>query len=130
MPAPDVCTVAVVDRRSTSASPPDGVDRRRGDRRRGQAAVLDHRRVTDRRLDAAGLDVVLQQQAFRRRAAVPARIVDLVQRTVDLREPTGEPSERAGDPRRPEPEVRLDPCPLCGALFDRLWLFRHVAVDH
>ena len=82
--------------------------------------MLDHRRASDRRLDADALDVVLQQQAFRRRAGaapVPAPapvVVDLVERTVDLR----------------EPEVELDPCPLCGVLLDRLWLFRHVAVEH
>ena len=76
--------------------------------------MLDHRRETDRRLDASALDVVLQQQAFQRRTAErPAPRADLV---VDLRDP--------------EPVVDLDRCPLCGVLFDRLWLFRHVALDH
>lgn len=99
-------------------------DRRAGDRRRGQAAVLHHRRATDRRLDLAGVDLRLQRTAFERSAAnapAPRGRPDVV---IDLLERVPEPPPAA------EPVVDLVRCPLCEVLHDRLWLFAHVARDH
>jgi hypothetical protein len=98
-------------------------DRRNGDRRRAQAAVLHHRRATDQRLDLAGVTLRLQRSAFERAAAAPPVprpvVIDLVDRQIDL-----EPEAA------PEPVVDLVRCPLCEVLHDRLWLFAHVARDH
>jgi hypothetical protein len=91
-------------------------DRRGGERRAGQAAVLHHRRATDRRLDLAGADLQLQRRAFAQRLAEQPVVIDLVER---LPETTDD-----------EPVVDLVRCPLCEVLHDRLWLFAHVARDH
>lgn len=94
-----------------------GEDRRSRDRRGPQAAVLHHRRATDRRLDLAGVDLRLQRTAFQQRVvARPPVVVDLVERVEATLEP--------------EPVVDLVRCPLCEVLHDRLWLFAHVARDH
>lgn len=87
--------------------------------------MLDHRRATDRRLDAAGAALALQRRAFQSRV-VPApptttTVVDLV-----------EAEEAVVDLRALEaaPVVDVVRCPLCDVLHDRLWLFAHVARDH
>ncbi|MCU1693932.1 MAG: hypothetical protein JWM64_3023 [Frankiales bacterium] len=108
-----------MDRRRSSVPPADGQDRRRGDRRGGQAAVLAHRRATDVRLDAAGAAGLLQRRAFEQ-AVAAARPVPVPRR----------PEQAAVVDLRDRDTVELVRCPLCDVLHDRLWLFRHVAVDH
>lgn len=81
--------------------------------------MLDHRRASDRRLDAAGVAGLLQRRAFER-AVATARPLPL---------PAPEPPAAVVDLREAEP-VELVRCPLCDVLHDRAWLFRHVAADH
>lgn len=105
--------------RRRDSRPAPGADRRGGDRRSGQAAVLDHRRATDRRLDAAGASFALQRRAFQSRVVAEPRTTVVVDEVVvDLRA-----LEAA-------PVVDMVRCPLCDVLHDRLWLFAHVARDH
>ena len=131
---------------------PAVVERRRGDRRARQAAVLDHRRATDRRLDAAGAALLLQRSAFVRQTSGPRplpAVLPVATAAAALR-PAGSsgpqvveldaprPARHAPAPAAQRPIVDLTDdactevvaCPLCAVLFDPLWLFRHVAVDH
>ena len=84
--------------------------------------MLDHRRDTDRRLDAVGSAGLLQrrqfQQAVSRARPVPAPVV------------TAEQAGPAVVDLVPVEPVELVRCPLCDVLQDRMWLFRHVASDH
>ena len=148
------------DRRRSAVRLPAVVERRRVDRRARQAAVLDHRRATDRRLDAAGAALLLQRSAFVRQTsgahAVPALAVATAAASPRPARSggTGDRSAAGGarvvglDGPRPAPSVdepaaaravvdladdactEVVPCPLCSVLFDPLWLFQHVAVDH
>lgn len=110
--------------------------------------MLDHRRATDRRLDAAGAALLLQRSAFQHSAqhstqhSAPGRPAQVPAPAAPQRSPSpGAHRVVELDPSRPAAALavldltddactELVACPLCSVLFDPLWLFQHVAVDH
>ncbi len=96
-------------------------DRRRGDRRQTQAAVLHFRRATDRRMNGAQADALLQRRALDLRLRTQVDLVQLPapRETVEL--------DRVVDLDAERPSGR---CPECGVPCDPLWLVRHYVEAH